>query len=79
MRTARDLPAVVGERQGEPVIYLGRCAMKRVLQITEFVTQKVVKEVDVTGRSENSIERIERGMLINLNRDKYYVQAAVRE
>ena len=53
--------------------------MKRVLQITEFVTQKVVKEVDVTGRSENSIERIERGMLINLNRDKYYVQAAVRE
>ena len=53
--------------------------MKRMLQIREIDTGDVVHELDVTGRSENSVERIERGMLINLNRDKYYVDDIEKE
>ncbi len=34
----------------------------------------VIHRVDVTGKSERSIERIEDGMAINLNHDEFYLQ-----
>ena len=46
--------------------------MKTTIQIIEFNTEKVVKEVDVTGRSNRSVNRIKAGMDINLNHFEYY-------
>ena len=46
---------------------------KRYLNVVEIGTNKIVKSIDVTGKSERAIERIERGMLINMNTDKFYV------
>lgn len=43
------------------------------LKITHKVTREVVKVIDVTCYSEHKIEKILRGMLINLNRDEYFV------
>lgn len=47
--------------------------MKRELRITDIGTREVVETVDVTGKSECAIERIERGMLINMDRERFYV------
>ena len=47
--------------------------MKRELQIKEILTREVVDRVDVTGKSESTVERIERGMLINMDRARFYV------
>ncbi len=35
---------------------------KRELQIVEIATRQIVKRLDVTGRSERQIERLERGL-----------------
>ena len=37
-------------------------------------TFETVKELDVTGRSDRDVDRIMRGMLINMNREKYFVR-----
>jgi hypothetical protein len=47
--------------------------MSKVLQVIEFSSGKVVKVIDVTGKSENSIEKIERGLLYQMDREKFYV------
>ena len=47
---------------------------ERKLQVINIETFEIVKELDVTGRSDSNVERIERGMLINMNRDKYCVR-----
>jgi flavin-binding protein dodecin len=47
--------------------------MAKYLAIISYETKEVVKKIDITGRSENSIDRIERGMLINMNKDDYYI------
>jgi hypothetical protein len=33
-----------------------------------------VQRVDVTGKSEREVERVERGMLINMDRDRFFTQ-----
>jgi hypothetical protein len=38
--------------------------------IVEYATGKIIKEID--AGSERSAERVERGLNINLNHDKYY-------
>lgn len=39
--------------------------MSRYLQFRNWRTNEAAKPIDVTGKSEREIERIERGMLIN--------------
>lgn len=46
--------------------------MKKVIQIIEYKTEDVVKEIDVTGKSQSQIDKIERGLNRNLNHDEYY-------
>ena len=41
--------------------------------VTEIGTGKIVHEIDVTGKSQREIEKIIRGMLINMDRDEYCV------
>lgn len=48
--------------------------MKKYLCIVNFKSKKVVKKLDVSDKSTNSIDRIENGMNINLNHDEYYTQ-----
>lgn len=43
------------------------------LEIKNIETGVVVRSVDVSKMSERMIDRTERGMLINMNREKYYV------
>ena len=45
--------------------------MKRYLEIVEKSTKEVVERLDVTDSSDSTIDRIERGMNINLNRSEY--------
>ncbi len=46
----------------------------RALEVVEISTGKVELEVDVTGKSESQIERIERGMLINLDQEHFLMR-----
>ena len=48
--------------------------MKKVIQIVEFGTEKVVHEVNVEGHSEKQIDRIDSGMNINLNHSQYFTR-----
>lgn len=48
--------------------------MKTYIEIRKIDTDEVVKRVDVTDRSERSIERVEDGMNINLNHAEYYTE-----
>jgi len=52
---------------------------ERKLQVVNIVTFEIVKEINVTGRSDNSVDLIERGMLRNLNRDEYFVRDTKEE
>ena len=47
--------------------------MKKYLVIVEDATGDIVKRVEVTGKSDRNIEKIERGMNINLNHNEYSV------
>lgn len=46
----------------------------RYLEIVAYEGDKVARRIDVTGRSDSIIERIECGMNINLNHEDYYVR-----
>lgn len=46
---------------------------KRELRVVEIATKKVVRTFDVTGKSERQIEKLVRGLLINMDRDRFYV------
>lgn len=46
------------------------------LEVVEIETSKVVHTVDVRGQSDRGIERIMRGMLINMDRDRFFVREA---
>ena len=46
---------------------------KRFLRVREFNTDKIVSEIEVTGKSERQIERIEMGMLINMDTDRFCI------
>ena len=45
-----------------------------VIQIVETATGNVVREIDVTGKSENQIEKTERGILINMDMENYFTR-----
>lgn len=46
---------------------------KRVLQVVDGETGQVVHSVDVSGRSDRAVEKIERGMLRNMD-DRFFVR-----
>ena len=43
------------------------------LVVREIATRKEVHRLDVTGKTERQIERIERVMLTNMDRDRFTV------
>lgn len=54
-------------------------APRRELRIVNRETGEVVSTVDVTGRSERTIERVETGMLINMDTDRFYIQDSAHD
>jgi hypothetical protein len=48
--------------------------MKKTLQVFDMEDMKTVKEFDLPGMSERQIEKIERGVLINLNTERYFTR-----
>ena len=46
----------------------------KYLEVRERTTDKVVNRIDVSNESERSIDRIERGMNINMNHADYYTE-----
>jgi len=46
----------------------------KYLEIVKDSTQEVVSRLDVTGKSERAIERIEGGMSLNLNHNQYSIR-----
>jgi hypothetical protein len=44
------------------------------LEIVKMEGNKVVKRFDVTGKGERGIERLERGVNINLNHNEFFTQ-----
>ncbi len=47
---------------------------KREILVLRIFTGEVVKRVDVTGQSENRIERCMLGMLLNMNQEDYRIE-----
>jgi len=48
--------------------------MKHYLDIIDYNTTKCVKRFDVTGQTERQIDKLDRGVNINLNHEQYYTQ-----
>ncbi|MBP7845897.1 MAG: hypothetical protein KA007_00485 [Candidatus Pacebacteria bacterium] len=48
--------------------------MKKYIEIVRDNTGVVVNRLDVTGKSERSIERCEDGVLINLNHKEFHTR-----
>lgn len=53
--------------------------MKKYIEIRRHDNDEVIHRVDVTGRSDRSIERVDDGMNINLNHSEYYTNIAEYE
>lgn len=47
---------------------------KRVLHVIRLGTEEVVKTLDMTGKTDRQVEKIERGMLINLDLENYCIE-----
>lgn len=47
--------------------------MKRALIVRSFETGEEVRRLDVSGKSERDIERVEMGLLRQMNLDAYYL------
>jgi hypothetical protein len=45
---------------------------KKYLEIIQTADSKVVKRIDVTGNGDRAIDRVERGININLNHAQYH-------
>lgn len=54
-------------------------ANKKYLEIIQTKDEKVVKRMDVSTQSERSIDRLERGMNINLNQTDYHIKVKESE
>ena len=52
---------------------------KKYLEIINIDTDAVAKRIDVTGKNDRHIEKIEDGMNINLNHNVYYTNLNVSE
>jgi hypothetical protein len=50
----------------------------KFLQIINIETAQCVKELEVTGKTDREIERIERGILINMNTDLFFTDIVER-
>lgn len=48
------------------------------LEVVEMATEKVVKTIDVSRLSESQLERCIRGLLINMDRDRFFVREVSR-
>jgi len=44
------------------------------IEVIEYNTGKIVKTLDVSGKSEQAIDRIDIGLNINLNHDRFYTR-----
>lgn len=44
------------------------------IEVVRFTDQRVVKRVDVTGRSSRSADKVERGMNTNMNHAEYFTR-----
>jgi hypothetical protein len=51
-----------------------RYSMGKFIEVVESETGKVVRTIDVTGKGETHIEKTERGMLINMDRDRFFTR-----
>jgi len=47
---------------------------KREILVKHIKTEEIVKRIDVTGKSEQHIERCMMGMLINMNQEDYRIE-----
>lgn len=50
--------------------------MKTVIQIIKYSSGEVAHQVDVTGKIERQIEKIDRGLNVNLNHNDFYTTEA---
>lgn len=46
---------------------------RRYLAVRDIKTDEIVHRVDVSGRSESQVERVELGMLMRIDTDRFYV------
>jgi hypothetical protein len=46
---------------------------RQVLHVRRFDTRESVRKIDVTGKSRSQVERVMRGMLINMNIDDFFI------
>ncbi len=51
---------------------------KHVIEIVETDTGLVVKEIDVTAKSDRQREKVDDGLQINLNHDRYFTRLVRR-
>ena len=49
--------------------------MFKYIEIVEYGDNQVAKRMDVSHKSDRMIEKIEDGIMINLNHDEFYVQS----
>lgn len=47
------------------------------VEVLERATKKVIERIDVSDRGESSMDRVERGLNINLNHRDYFTRIAV--
>jgi len=52
--------------------------MKTYLQIRNFRTGEIASKMDVTGKPERQIERIEAGALVNMDTDNWCIERIER-
>jgi len=53
--------------------------MKKYIEITAFEGNKVSRRIDVSDKGERGIDRIERGININLNHNEFYTNIVESE
>jgi hypothetical protein len=46
--------------------------MKNYICVIRYSNGEIVKKVDVTGMAERMVDKVDRGMNINLNHDEFY-------
>jgi hypothetical protein len=46
--------------------------MKNYICVVRYSNGEIVKKVDVTGKGERMVDKVDRGMNINLNHDEFY-------
>jgi len=53
--------------------------MKKYIEIIKFETKEVVKRMDITGKGEVQIDKIDDGLNINLNHEEFYTTTTESE